>query len=375
MTFRAAYAVGGASAAGADWQTILDRVLTQLAGDPRPRGPGFVYFSDVLQPHAAQIVAGLREATGVVDWVGSVGIGVLASGREFVDQPGLSVMVADWPAGEYQVFSGKSRAPSTDKRTASGAHAAHFAIVHGDAGTHDMPELLEDMSSKLASGFLVGGISSAREAAGVQIANDVLQGGLSGVVLSNAIGVVTRHTQGCTPMPGRYTVTSGERNIIAAIDGRPALDVFREAAGPELGTDLRRAAFSVLAGLPVAGSDTGDYLVRNVVGIDPKNKLIAIGAEVTVGMPLLFCRRDEAAAREDLSRMLEQITAGLNVPVRGALYFACVARGRHMFGADSVELGMIRDHLGDVPLAGFFANGEISHHRLYGYTGVLTLFT
>lgn len=364
-----------AHSTGADWSQVLDRVVTQLAGEPRPRGPGFVYFSDDLMAHADKIIAALRDATGVADWVGSVGIGVLASGAEYFHEPALAVMIADWPAGEYRVFSGKSRAPSAEERTASGAAAAHFAIVHGDPGTQDMADLIEDMSTKLASGFLVGGLSSTRQPTSVQIANDVLHGGLSGVVLSDAIGVVTRHTQGCRPLPGRHVVTEGERNIIAMIDGRPALDVFREAAGPELAEDLRRAAHTLLVGLPVEGSDTGDYLVRNVVGIDQRLKLVAIGAQVRTGMPLLFCRRDTDAAREDLSRMLDQITAGLTQPARGALYFACVARGENMFEANGVELGMIRDRLGDIPLAGFFANGEISHHRLYGYTGVLTLFT
>ena len=36
---------------------------------------------------------------------------------------------------------------------------------------------------------------------------------------------------------------------------------------------------------------------------------------------------------------------------------------------------LIRETLGDFPLIGFFANGEISRDRLYGHTGVLTLFT
>ena len=105
---------------------------------------------------------------------------------EYLDEPALAVMLAALPAGEFQVFSGKSRPPPLGRRTASGAEAAHFAIVHGDPETDDMPELIEDMSAKVASGYLVGGLSSSR-AATFQFANDVLQGGLSGVVLSSRI--------------------------------------------------------------------------------------------------------------------------------------------------------------------------------------------
>jgi len=309
-----------------------------------------------------------------------VGVGVLASGVEYFDEPAISVMLAALPAGEFQVFSGKLRPPPLGHRTATGAEAAHFAIVHGDPETDDMPELIEDMSAKVASGYLVGGLSSSRSAT-FQVANDVLQGGLSGVVLSSRIELATRLTQGCSPLrrgpgatPARHEVTEGERNIIVALDGRPALDVLRAELEQEGGGDFRRAAQSIHVGLPVSGSDTGDYLVRNLVGIDPKHKAIAIGAYVEPGMQVMFCRRDGASAREDLGRMLDSIAGQIDGPPKGGLYYACVGRGEHMFGRRSAELGIIRERLGDFPLAGFFCNGEISHDRLYGYTGVLTLF-
>jgi small ligand-binding sensory domain FIST len=364
-------------APAARWQDAVEQALGGVGEPPPGANLGFVYVSDRLGGSAEAVLDRLRDATGVRDWVGSVGVGVLASGVEYFDEPAVSVMLAALPAGEFQVFSGKLRPPALGARTASGAEAAHFAIVHGDPETDDMPELVEDMAAKVASGYLVGGLSSARSAT-FQIANDVLRGGLSGVVLSSRIDLVTRHTQGCSPLrrgpgatPVRHQVTEGERNIIVALDGRPALDVLRDALA---GEDFRRAAQSIHVGLPVAGSDTGDYLVRNLIGIDPKHKAIAIGAYVEPGMQLMFCRRDGESAREDLGRMLESIAAQLDGPPKGGLYYACVGRGEHMFGRRSAELGIIRARLGDFPLAGFFCNGEISHDRLYGYTGVLTLF-
>jgi small ligand-binding sensory domain FIST len=107
------------------------------------------------------------------------------------------------------------------------------------------------------------------------------------------------------------------------------------------------------------------------VGVDPQEGLIAIGEEVETGMEILFLRRDAAAARADLERILDELKPN---PARGALYYSCVARGENLFGARGAELGLVRRSLGDVPLVGFFCNGEISHDRLYGYTGVLTLF-
>lgn len=362
------------------WEDAAEEALRRAGDIPPGANLGFLYVSDRLAGAAAEIVTHLKEATGVSQWVGTVGVGVLATGVEYFDEPALSVMLAALPEGEFKVFSGRSRPPPLGTRTASGAEAAHFAIVHGDPHTEDVPELIEDMSAKVASGYLVGGLSSSRRAT-FQLANEVLQGGLSGVVLSSAIPVATRLTQGCSPLrhgadrvPARHVVTEGERNIIAALDGRPALDVLREDLGEIGARDLRRAAQNIHAGLPVAGSDTGDYLVRNLVGIDPRQKLIAIGGAVEPGMPIVFCRRDSAAAREDLLRMLDSIGREFDAPPKGGLYFSCLGRGEHMFGRRSAELEVVRDRLGDFPLVGFFCNGEISHDRLYGYTGVLTLF-
>jgi small ligand-binding sensory domain FIST len=91
-------------------------------------------------------------------------------------------------------------------------------------------------------------------------------------------------------------------------------------------------------------------------------------------MTILFCRRDGEAARADLRRMLKSIGADLRGSPRGGLYYSCLGRGAQMFGEKSAELELIRRELGDFPMVGFFCSGEISHDRLYGYTGVLTLF-
>jgi small ligand-binding sensory domain FIST len=263
----------------------------------------------------------------------------------------MAAMVAE--IDEFAVFSG--RLPL--KR------AANFAVVHADPTAPDVAGLIADMSAKVASGFLVGGLSSSRSRT-VQIANAVLSGGLSGAALEPQVAVATRLTQGCVPFPGRWRVTECDDNIIATLDGRPALDVLKEVIGGER---------NVLVGLPVAGSDTGDYTARNLIGIDPRNKLIAIGEVVEPGTELVFCRRDQAAARADLARISNELKSGVPQP-RGALYFSCLARGEHMFGSRGAELDVIRGALGEVPLVGFFCNGEISRDRLYGYTGVLTLF-
>jgi small ligand-binding sensory domain FIST len=331
---------------GPDWRACVGTL-----GRPG-RGLGFVYFTDALVDASQEILSTLKGETGVDDWIGTVGTGILATGTEYQDGPALAAMVADVDA--FSVFSG--RAPL--KANAS------FAVVHADPGAPDLAGLVSDMSAKVDTGYIVGGVSSSRSHT-VQIANEVLSGGLSGAVLGAEVAVATRLTQGCTPYPGRFRVTEGEDNLIARLDGRPALEVLLEAVGGE--------RTQLLVGLPVPGSDTGDYTARNIVGVDPKAGLVAIGDLVEPGMEILFCKRDAAAARKDLEGILSSLKQDVPHP-RGALYYSCVARGEHMFGSRGAELDLVKRTLGEVPLVGFFCNGEISRDRLYGYTGVLTVF-
>jgi len=331
---------------GSDWRACVDAL-----GRPG-RGLGFVYFSDALVGEADKILDSIKNQTGVREWIGTVGTGVLATGTEYQDGPAMAAMVAD--VEPFSVFSG--RAPLK----ASGS----FGIVHADPAAPDLPGLVSDMSAKVSTGYIVGGVSSSRSRT-VQIANEVLSGGLSGAVLGEGVAVATRLTQGCTPYPGRFRVTEGEDNLIARLDGRPALEVLLDAVGGEKS--------QLLAGLPVPGSDTGDYTARNIVGVDPKSGVVAIGDLVEPGMEILFCKRDAAAAKKDLQNILLSLKEVVPEP-RGALYYSCVARGEHMFGRRGAELDLVKRSLGEVPLVGFFCNGEISRDRLYGYTGVLTVF-
>ncbi len=366
MPFRVAHA------AGEDWRAIAQHCLQQLAGAHGTLG--FIYLTDLLAAHADDITAFFREKTSVQHWVGSVGIGVCATGREYLDVPAMAVMLADFAPGSFQVFSGLRTADDLNIRKFNcGERAANFAIVHADPANSSVPELIAGLAEKVESGFVVGGLSSSR-AENWQIAEKTHEGGLSGVLLSDEVTVATRLTQGCSPVGPKHKITEAQRNIILKLDDRPALDVLKEDVGEKLTRDMQRLGSVVFAGLSVAGTDTSDYMVRNLVGIDASRGLVAIGDTAEEGGELMFCLRDNASAVEDMRRMLASIQQGLYSKPRGALYFSCLGRGANLFGPDSDELKLIKSALGNLPLVGFFCNGEISHNRLYGYTGVLTLF-
>ena len=156
-------------------------------------------------------------------------------------------------------------------------------------------------------------------------------------MLAPEIAVATGLTQGCMPIGPVHRIDEARDNVIMAIDGRPALAVFYEDIGPELAQDPRRLGGLIFAGLPVAGSDTGDYLVRNLMAIDPGQGWVVLGAEVAAGDQILFCRRDPDSARTDISRMLRQLAGRLPGPPKAGVYVSCIARGAALFGEPGVE--------------------------------------
>ena len=359
-------------AAGRDWREAAHLCLAQLGGPPASLG--FLYVTDLLADHIGDILDFFRQRTGVPHWIGTVGIGICATGHEYIDEPALAVMLGEFAPDSFQIFSGiKSDNDLGLTRLKCGTRAANFAIVHADPHNNDVPDLITGIAGKVESGFLVGGLTSSRRQ-NLQIADKVTAGGISGVLFSDEVTVATRLTQGCSPIGPKRVITQAQRNIIIMIDERPALEVLKEDIGEKLARDLNQLGGLIFVGLPIAGTDTGDYLVRNLVGIDPARGLVAIGELVETGMPVMFCRRDTASATEDMTRMLESMKKGLYTRPRGGVYYSCLGRGANLFGPDSEELKMIEAAFGEFPLVGFFCNGEISHNRLYGYTGVLTLF-
>lgn len=361
-----------AHAAGRDWMRLAQACVDQLA--PAAGTLGFLYVTDRLSNRLPSILTFLRETLGIADWVGSVGMGVCATGREFFDEPAIVAMTARLPTGSWRIF------PSV--ADAAAVHAASLrarfegldpglAVVHGDPRNTQIKAIIEPFAARHAR-YLVGGLTSSR-GAHRQISNTVAEGGVSGVVFDAAVPVAVGLSQGCRPIGPPHRIGKAAGNIIEELDGEPALSVLlREIdADPD---DLAEALRNIHVALPVAGSDTGDYVVRNLVGIDPTNGPIAIGDEAKGGGSLMFVRRDPISAAADLGRMLDGMKRRATRTPRAGLYFSCIARGPNLFGAGDVELRMIRDRLGEFPLAGFFCNGEISHNRLYGYTGVLALF-
>ena len=364
-----------AHAAAEDGLRAAEACARDLAGGASGPAVGFVYATDVVAADLARMVARLTEATGVEAWVGSVGIGICAGTEAYFDRPALAAMIVPVPEDSYRLVPNLSDSldelPS-DRRAWIDAATPPFGILHADPGNPKVPALIEALARE-TSGFLVGGLTSSRGAS-AQVAGQVTSGGLSGVLFSSRIPVATGLSQGCAPLGPVHVVSDCVDNVLIGLDGRPALEVLCRDLGGVAPDKLAQLAGDVHAALMVEGSDTGDYMVRTLVGADADRGWLAIGESVRPGTRVLFVRRDPASAADDLKSMLAGLKGRLAGPPRGGVYVSCIARGPHMFGAPGAEMAMVQDALGPLPVVGFYAGGEISNGRLYGYTGVLTLF-
>jgi small ligand-binding sensory domain FIST len=405
------------------WQMAAGLVLAQLRAQMAlpeyASAPtlALLYITDHYANDAQDILDHLgAELPEVTDWAGTVGIGIAANNVEYFDEPALAVMLCALPAHQYRVFSGVA-----PLGTGEGMGFEPFtALVHADARTPDLSELIVEMAGRTATGYLFGGLASSRSRTvqfavggngnmpGQGAARGVFSGGLSGVAFGEGVSLVSRVTQGCRPIAPQRVITAASGNVITGIDGRPALDVLLADTGmsldePEAAMQKLRAT---LVGLTAEGADavgrTGsfgaDVVVRHVIGLDVQRNAVAIADRVSAGMRMAFCSRNAQAAKADLMRICAEIREelepeemslaaaaaraapapdappGVHQRIAGAIYVSCAGRGGPHFGSPSAELQIVRRALGDVPLVGFFAGGEIARQHVYGYTGVLTVF-
>jgi small ligand-binding sensory domain FIST len=399
------------------WRMAAGLVLAQLraqmslpdyASQPKL---ALVYITDHYAHEAQALLDHLRqELPTVSDWAGTVGVGIAVNNAEYFDEPAMAVMLCDVSQDHYRVFSGVSPLP---------ADWADVALVHADPATPELAELIAEMAARTQQGYLFGGLTSSRTRSAQfalsannpqsEASGGVFEGGLSGVAFSSQVGLLSRVTQGCQPVAPEREITEADKHVVLKFNGEAALDVMLDDLKISLSEPQKAIPVvrSTLVGLSSAGQSglgrTGhlgaDVRVRHIVGLDPMRQGVAVAEHLEPGMRLTFCRRDVHTARADLVRVCAEIREELEpemlsieaihglsddplstVPqagkrIAGAVYVSCTGRGGPHFGGPSAELQIIRHALGDVPLVGFFAAGEIARHQLYGYTGVLTVFT
>ena len=358
------------------WKELAISCVQQVLPVSPNASLAFLYVTDAMAGHLPDILNYLRENTGIANWTGSVGLGICTTEKSVFERPGIAIMIADVPEDSFHIFDPiVNAAQNFDSETIDWIARKNptLGIIHCDPRRVDLSQTIA-AASAVSSTFFVGASSSARQLP-LQIANRVVEGGLSGVLMTPEVTTTVGITQGCLPLGPARQITKAIGNVVLEIEGRPALDVFRSDIGELHSRDIHRAAKQIFVGFPLDANDGGEYIVRYIVDVDVERKSLVVSQTIAPGNSILFCRRDTQSATADLERMLKRLKLKSGGRPRGGLYFNCIARGPSMFGPDFEEVEMIRDFLGDFPLVGFCGNGEISQNRLYYYTGVLMLFT
>ncbi len=321
---------------------------------------GFLYATEPFADDLGSILTFLRETTQIKTWVGGIVPGLCAQSTEYRETGAIGIMVGSLPEGSFRTFTSADLPLTLED-------ANQTAILHGDPRHPTVFDICTEMGNTLLHtvGGLVSGYGPVYQAAGT-----LAPGAASGLLLGPDIKMIIGLSQGCSPIGPAHIITKSDRNVLIELDGLNALDVLKAESGDLIARDLRRAAGYIHVGL----LEGEGYTVRTLIGIDPDSGMLAMGAEAHEGERVVFVRRDANTAQTDLTHMLERLKTDLkDTSPLGALYYSCTARGVHMFGAEGAELAQIRDTLDDIPLLGFFANGEIADGHLYGYTGVLAV--
>jgi len=396
-----------AAASGADWREAAKAVLEKLESiqtEGKAFNLGFIYITDKLSDDAESILNLFKSVLGIEHWVGANGVGICAPGESFIDEPAISAMIGQFDEDAFCTFPADSGEMVETLGAWKREHDPMLVIAHGDPMAKEDPAITIQSLNNTIPGFMVGGLSSSRNTQ-VQIADEIQEDGVSGVVFESSIAVSTILSQGCEPIGDVHTITRSDEHTILELDDEKAVGVFerniRDVALRKVGSDpdeilvdeldiesvedmpqefhgLLKGDFHVA--FPVSESDQNDYLVRNIMGLDPDEGSITVAQYLSNGERVMFVHRDENTVRKDLSESLVKLrkratdSSGHFEP-KGALYISCAGRAQAEFedNAES-EMTLIRDIIGDVPLVGLYAGGEISNARLYGYTGILTLF-
>lgn len=385
---RAGSGIGAAS----DWRPALDAALdgalAPLAGEP----PDLLllFANAAFSSSFTDLLAEAAERSGARELAGCGASGVIAGDRELEGQPAIAALALRLPGtasfiSVRRVLPEEAGLSGWPARLGLKPGACTGLILLADPFSTDVVALVAGLERDMPGVPLVGGLASGHPTArhthvffGTQPSG---QGAVI-VALSGAVGIRPIVSQGCEPIGTQWTITSAEAHVIHTIGNRPAYTVLIETLQSLSPEQRTRAAGNLLVGLAMNEYRDefarGDFLIRNLLGVDPGSGAIAVGAEPRVGQTLQFQVRDARAADEELRHMLSA-SAGDVPPAAAALLFACNGRGVGLFGAPDHDARTTRELLGPLPLAGLFCNGEIgpvgASTYLHGFTASLGLIT
>ena len=351
----------------------LQRADLLLVFATTPHGPGFT-----------RITRTAGEVCGTTQVVGCSAAGVLAGEEEVEGGPGVAVLAlgGDFTARRFFVplMRGRADHVADSILDAVGELSGRDGILFlfGDGYNLEPEPLFRSLQRRLPGVAVVGGGASEDGSVGqvsVFCGDTSSSGAVAGVLLEGDVRATVGVTHALRRASSLHRVTAAQGNWILALDDRPAYEVFAAAVPSSLLQDPRRALAVVLAGLMV---DEDEFVARHILALDADRGALAVAAPVADGQRVFFGVRDPLGAREDLQRVLADQAAGWQATTAAAaLYVTCVGRGRGFYGVSGLESAYLRQHLGALPVAGFFSGAEYAPGadgtQLHQYTGVLTM--
>ncbi|MDP9074253.1 MAG: FIST C-terminal domain-containing protein [Actinomycetota bacterium] len=254
-------------------------------------------------------------------------------------------------------------------------------LLVADPFSFPVDTLIQALSLRSPGLPMLGGMASAAHGPGgnrLALDDKVYTDGAVGALIGPGVKLTTVVSQGCRPIGRPLAVTRAERNVIYELAGRPPLErLIQMAKEPMSERDIALINQGLHIGIVIdehkADFGRGDFLIRNVIGADRANGAIAIGEAVEVGTTVQFHVRDADAADEELRHLLADQRAD------GALLFTCNGRGSRLFDQPDHDAGVVGDLLGNPPVAGFFAAGELGpvggRNFVHGFTASMALFS
>jgi len=385
---------GAAIARHPDWREALAELTVQiplLSGEDEVH-LALLFASSEYRPEFPDLVARARQLTGARLLVGCSGHGVIGAGEEIEGEPALALLAFSLPGAELtavhltQEDLESCRTPQDWHRLTGVAPGGVSAwLLFADPFTMDAEALVDGLSAGYPGTPLVGGLASGDirvRGTHVFLNGEVYDRGAVALALGGPYTVRTIVSQGAAPIGDTWTITGAQGNVIETIAQRPAYQVLVDTLRALPLEMQQRAQRNLLVGLAMdehrGEFRRGDFLIRNLTGIDHERGTLAVGALPRVGQTLQFQLRDPDAADEDLRELLERARKelGARQPV-GALLCSCNGRGVGLFGTPDHDARTLVDLLGPIPTTGFFCNGEIGpvgeQNFLHGFTASIAL--
>ena len=385
---------GAAVAKHADWRDALADLIGQipLLSGEHEVNLALLFASSEYREEFPDLVARARQLTGARLLVGCSGQGVIGAGREVEGEPALALLAFSLPGAELKAVHltqeelESCRTPQDWHRlTGVAPEDASAWLLFADPFTLDAEALLDGLSAGYPGTPLVGGLASGDprlRGTHLFLNGQVYDRGAVALSLGGPYAVRTIVSQGAAPIGDTWTITGAQGHIIETIAQRPAYQVLVDTLRALPPAVQRRAQGNLLVGLAMdehrGEFRRGDFLIRNLMGVDQESGALTVGALPRVGQTIQFQLRDPDAADEDLRELLERARTELGPrrPV-GALLCSCNGRGVGLFGTPDHDARTLVDLLGPIAVAGFFCNGEIGpvgeQNFLHGFTASIAL--